>query len=357
MSPLGLFSAQLLVYCTLVWASNDSVVLTTANQLREELRSELHEVKVCSFRPQNCSSFNEDLVAEYVMDSVKEVFNRSFEDLLSRFSKMFIPGYSPNRSASSCKEILQLAPQSPSSFYWIRGTDNEPKHVYCDMERSCKGVAGGWMRVASINMTNTSHSCPSGLRTLTNPRRLCAMNIDGAGCSSTVLPIQGIAYSQVCGKIIGYQQKTPDAFRGRSSGTVDSNYVDGISLTHGSNPRKHIWTFAAALHEHYSHLTGICPCINVSITPPPPVPDFLGNDYFCDTASKDFHRYIFYGDDPLWDGAGCSEFNTCCSWNCPPWFRKVMYPPTSDNIEMRLCANENRGNEDITFETLQIYVQ
>ena len=82
-------------------------------------------------------------------------------------------------------EILQLAPQSPSDFYWIRASEHAVKQMYCDMERSCKGVGGGWMRVASINMTDTSHQCPSGLRNFSRsspPHSLCAMNIDNAGC-------------------------------------------------------------------------------------------------------------------------------------------------------------------------------
>ena len=62
------------------------------------------------------------------------------------------------------------------------------------------------MRLVSIDMTDTSSNCPSGLRTLTSPRRLCAKNIDGAGCSSVVFPIQGVQYSRVCGKIIGAVQ-------------------------------------------------------------------------------------------------------------------------------------------------------
>ena len=45
-------------------------------------------------------------------------------------------------------------------------------------------IAGGWMRVASIDMI--VYTCPSGLRTLT---RLCA---DSPGCSSAVLPVQGV---------------------------------------------------------------------------------------------------------------------------------------------------------------------
>ena len=112
------------------------------------------------------------------------------------------------------------------------------------------------MRLASIDITDISSNCPSGLRTITSPRRLCAKNNDGAGCSSVVFPVQGVQYSRVCGKINGYQMKSTDAFypydhRGQT--TIDSHYVDGISLTHGTSPHKHIWTFAAAVHEYNCH--------------------------------------------------------------------------------------------------------
>ena len=274
-------------------------------------------------------------------------------------AQILIPGLTPCWPATSCKEILQLDPHSPSGLYWIRGTDGTPKHMYCDMERSCKGVGGGWMRVASVNMTDSSNSCPSGLRTLTEPRRLCAMNIDGAGCSSALLPVEGVQYSRVCGKIIGYQQKTTDAFQpyiDKGQTTINSIYVDGISLTHGSSPRNHIWTFAAALHEYTSHTSYVCPCTNTRNNPPPAVPPFVGHDYFCDTGSENHFQHIFYGDDPLWDGEGCGPYNTCCSWNNPPWFMKEI-SPTTDDIEMRLCADSPRSDEDVTFESLEIYVQ
>ena len=60
------------------------------------------------------------------------------------------------------------------------------------------------MKVISIDMTDPTHSCPSGLKTLTSPKRLCAININGAGCSSAYLNVQGVEYSKVCGKVIGY---------------------------------------------------------------------------------------------------------------------------------------------------------
>ena len=139
---------------------------------------------------------------------------------------------------------------------------------------------------------------------------------------------------------------------------INAVYVDGVSLTHGTSPRSHIWTFAAATHE-YNNYQSIynCPCTNIRHTPQPAVPSFVGHDYFCDTGSENQVQNIFYVDDPLWDGAGCGPFSTCCSWNSPPWFRKEISPPTSDDIEMRLCADEGRANEDINFETLEIYVQ
>ena len=138
--------------------------------------------------------------------------------------------------------------------------------------------------------------------------------------------------------------------------SIDDQYVDGISLTHGSNPRKHIWTFAAANREgsngHY-----VCPCTNINNTATIPIPPFVGNDYFCDTGSKVQAQYIFYPNDPLWDGHGCGQLSTCCSFNNPPWFMKELSSSTNDDIEMRLCADQSRSDEDITFEVLELYVQ
>ena len=214
------------------------------------------------------------------------------------------------------------------------------------------------MRLASINMTETSSTCPSGLRTLTSPRRWCAMNINGRGCCSVLLPVQGVEYSQVCGKIIGYQDRLTDAFAG-GGGAIDDNYVDGISLTYGFNPRNHIWTFVAALHELNYNSLFVCPCTNTRNSPPPVVPSFVGKDYFCDTAARgnSVEWLMFYEDDPLWDGAGCGQYSTCCDFNSPPWFRKEISPPISDDIELRLCTATDRADVDINFETLDIYVQ
>ena len=168
-----------------------------------------------------------------------------------------------------------------------------------------------------------------------------------------------MAYSKVCGKIKAYHKGSPDAFYPSiSNPNINSIYVDGISLTCG-NPRNHIWTFAAAVHEDNSHLQKICPCTNVyhasSATPPP---DFVRRyNYFCDTGSQDIFEYDkLYPDDPLWDGAGCGPLNTCCTLNNPTWFYKELPQPTTDDIEMRVCRDQGIADEDIRIEMIGIYV-
>jgi hypothetical protein len=108
--------------------------------------------------------------------------------------------------------------------------------------------------------------------------------------------------------------------------TIDGNYVDGVSLTHG-RPRQHVWTFAARN----------CSC--------PGKPSFVEPDhYFCDGSTE------------LWHGCTASS-NSCCSFNNPPWFYRQLSQPTTDDIEMRVCRDEDRGNEDIQIQAIDLYVQ
>ena len=67
--------------------------------------------------------------------------------------------------------------------------------------------------------------------------------------SSVQYSIANIQYSRVCGKVIAYQVGTTNAFL-NGGNAISSDYVDGVSLTHGDpTMRQHIWTFAAALAE------------------------------------------------------------------------------------------------------------
>ena len=272
--------------------------------------------------------------------------------------KIINTGLTEDNPASSCST---LPADSTSGYYWI-STRGSPVRMYCNMNATSGNLTGGWMRVAYIDMRNTSHQCPSGLTLFSRsspPRRVC--DITTNGCVSTTFAVHGVEYSHVYGRIIGYQNQVPTAFNhitNTNYDEIDEPYVFGVSLTHGQSPRKHIWTFAGAPDETSYHPVWKCPCINTNYPPPPPVPSFVGNDYFCDTALSSYYNSVdwtFQPSDPLWDGKGCGPTNTCCSFNHPPWFVKDLPSPTTDDVEMRLCRPGGGGSTPI--EIVELYVQ
>ena len=122
-----------------------------------------------------------------------------------------------NNPANSCSDISSQ--DRPSGRYWI-ATDSTSSlvQVYCDMNRtSCScNTAGGWMRVANLDMTDPNQNCPAGMRLVTRttaPLRTCGGQIEiSARCVSTTYSTYGVEYSKVCGRIIAYQYGTTDAF-------------------------------------------------------------------------------------------------------------------------------------------------
>ena len=258
---------------------------------------------------------------------------------------------------------VALPPSSPSGYYSGRASDGSMVRVYCDMTRSCGGVTGGWMRVAELDMRNSSHQCPSGLRQCYQSGyslRTCCITSDSPACSSVIFHVPSL-YSKVCGKIRGYQLGSPSTFSDNGqvyNRTIEGNYVDGVSLTHG-HPRQHIWTFAAGQDEVATQPNANCPCTNIhqAINASQP-PAYVGDDYFCDTGSSGRHESgHLYSSNPLWDGAGCGPLNTCCSFNHPPWFYKQLPQPTTDDIEVRVCRGQPSSLDEILIEEIEIYIQ
>ena len=267
-------------------------------------------------------------------------------------------GETADDPATSCKDLYHTLNAS-SGYYWI-GEIGSAVRVYCNMSLTCGNLTGGWMRVANIDMTNTSQNCPSGLDLITSPRRLCDTTVNG--CASSDFNVHGAQYSHICGRIISYQRRFPTAFYLRQD-TIEQVYVNGVSLTHGQSPRQHIWTFVAAGQESSNRPYYTCPCMNTDISPAT-VPSYMRSDYFCDSALIDYRSVInldiIHTSDPLWDGEGCNSNNTCCydpqRGVNPPWFVKTLSSPTSDNIEMRLCQILNSyGGAPI--EIVELYVK
>ena len=88
-------------------------------------------------------------------------------------------------------------------------------------------------------MSDPTQTCPPGWGLITTPRRSCARRSSAAIqlCYSVMFPTQGIQYSQVCGRIIGYQVGQPQAFYLENTDqpqTVNGPYVDEVNLTYGN---------------------------------------------------------------------------------------------------------------------------
>ena len=218
-----------------------------------------------------------------------------------------------------------------------------------DHEPAFQCGAGQWTRIAYLNMTDPSQCCPFVWRQYTsNGIRVCGRPSSSDDmCHGISYSSGGRTYTKVCGRVIGYQVGHPDAFH--SSDSINEAYVDGVSITHGS-PRSHIWTLAADVSETGNTL---CPCDNNSISNPP---SFVGNNYYCESGNQNssFTNSFLYANDPLWDGRQCSSEGDCCS--TAPWFSVNLINPTSDSIEVRICADFSTS-EDTPIQLLELYIQ
>lgn len=69
------------------------------------------------------------------------------ERLITPPPSSFADGSSPERAAKNARSIKQLTNEQRSGFYWIKGFNDIPMQVYCDMNGSEAGsTEGGWMR-------------------------------------------------------------------------------------------------------------------------------------------------------------------------------------------------------------------
>ena len=238
-------------------------------------------------------------------------------------------------------------------------------HTTVGLGRGACGCGGpGWRRAAYLNMSDLAQTCPPAWELITTPKRSCARpsSAGGGTCFSAMFPIQSVRYSHVCGRIIGYQVGTTQAFL-NTRDSIDGRYVDGVSLTYGS-PRQHIWTFANAVDEYpLTSYTLKCPCTNSTEQRRIAIPSFVGNDYFCETGVPPGQgwSYTFYADDPLWDGQGCGPNSTCCTFNNPPWFCKKLPQSTNSDLEVRLCSHDAARSghviENTPIELIEIYIK
>ena len=47
----------------------------------------------------------------------------------------------------------------------------------------------------------------------------------------------------------------------------------------------------------------------------------------------------------------------CCNVPGIPWFHKILNSPTTDDIELRVCADQDTGDEDVPVSLYEIYIK
>ena len=274
-----------------------------------------------------------------------------------------------NYSGSSCEDIYTSNPEisgNNSGYYRI-----SDQWIYCNFTviatgftSTCAGRGGRWTRIGYFNIS-AGDNCPTGWKKDTQSGvGFCRPPGDdstaGYLCYSTYLSTNGMAYTSVCGRARGYQKGNVWGFWGSTTAqgnSIEGSYVDGLSITHGTGPRHHIWTYAVGQYDHSSVSWG-CPCSqHRAITPP----SYVNDHYYCESGafSNPPSGSTYFFSDPLWDGSGCSSNNNCCSINeNQPCFYRNLGSSTTDDIEARLCITyATYAAGAVVLDQLELYIQ
>ena len=248
----------------------------------------------------------------------------------------------------SCDIVSGLRFPFPSGTYRIGPFQDNYSLMNCSTSTAltCNGISGQWTRVAYLDTSQTNIKCPGSLQATTNPPS-CRICSSSPTCSSVFFSSGGSPYSQVCGRIYGRYSGTPDAFDpvtvGRpNSPTIDDNYVDGVSLSYGMNPRNHVWTLAATIPQ-YDRRMG---CTSCTFS----VPGFVASDYTCQIVpdctppSGDSTCRLI----EVWN-----DNNLCNGTNI---FYRNLTQTTTEDLEMRLCRDQATSDEDIFITFIEIFV-
>ena len=259
----------------------------------------------------------------------------------------------------------------------VTGTLDEIQTTVEAIEHPC-GSSEEWIQVVNFDMTDPAENCPSGWALSTfGGLRTCGRQ--GTASSPTCYPAtfqfpdgDSQSFSKVCGRVKAFAYGGVDAFETFSNGetTITSAFVSGVVLL-ADSPPEHLWTFAAGLAELGRDDSGSlqpllpdqCPCDR----PNPsdiPVPDFVGNNYFCESGINIFSgAFLFQSDDPLWDGKNCNPQSNCCKYNRPPYFMNHLASTiTVNEISARICldgaapASEGANGDDVLVEQIELYV-
>lgn len=217
-------------------------------------------------------------------------------------------------------------------------------------------VAAGFRHIYSLDIKDLGQSCPENWTlSTTNSMRMCGKKTERNTCDSLVISTHGQAYTSVRGRIRAFQFGSPDAFMvSTTEPSIDDAYVDGISITHGQNPRKHVFTLGVGVVQYHmgpgDRQKFTCPNTGHGN----PQPAFVADKYFCSSgvSSLEIQPGELFSDTPLWtDGVKCDD----CM--CPRTFCVNLGEQTTDDLELRICTDEALSNEDVRIEMIDLWIK
>ena len=242
----------------------------------------------------------------------------------------------------SCAAVSAFPIQLPSGMYNITSGNSTREEEYCStaIAFSCNSISGRWRRIAYLNTINEP-GCPANFeeRDHNSNSPLCRRIDDNKGCNSVMYLNNDMSYSQVCGRVRVHPEGTPDGFDTFNDRSI---YVDGVYLTYGdsSNRNNTVWTYTAAVTVGNS----IRGCDQCNHRKPSNIP---GTNFTCTSAHCS-------------DGANCfpntlwgNEIQQCFGSET---FYRQLSESTTDNIEMTVCRDQPRSDEDILISFVELYV-
>ncbi len=214
----------------------------------------------------------------------------------------------------------------------------------------------GWIKVADFNLERDSGAqCPGQQWVKLAPGDGVpphCRNSATQSCQSANFLTNSIQYSEVCGRVKGYQIGRTNGFYPYSlESSIDELYLDGVSITRRApgEPREHVWSFAAG-GEFRSEAK--CPCSDNSTSVPPEV----GQNYFCNVGTPGSSEFsTLYPNNPLWDGEGCVQDIGCCSRG--PYFHVNLEKRSCDPLEVRLCTLGSHEANNVGMSIIELYVK
>ena len=256
----------------------------------------------------------------------------------------------PPAKPTSCKEIYEKNPNSKNGKYTLYDPIAKKEYkTFCFMDKSPYfHNVPGFTEIFVFRFGK--EDCPKGF--VKKDSICCRPPSKSGGCVSFSVSSRGIKYDRVLSRVFAYQIGTPDGVSGSNRpGSIDEAYVDGVSITYGKSPRKHIWTFIASSSEKKP----ICPCSTGSTVK---VPDFIGKNYFCESGNPDETAVPgkLYDKDKMWDGRTFGSVEASCSDSKDGHTYTVLPSSTTDDIEVRVCTDEATADEDIGLNNINLFV-